>query len=303
MSATSGEPANDTKVSPARAGEARPGRLTALALAALLFSSSSARAEDAGDILRRAEQVRSPDFDYAVDFRLDVSDPDSAWKQRSALYTMIAHGKDDSLVLMREPRSFYPGLLLISNGRYWLLLPKADKPFQLLPRYVLDGDVSNGDLARGNLVAHYRARLEGEEVVRGDPCFVLELIRTSNLGMYARIRYWIARDRYRPRKFEFYGLTGALLKVAYYEDYRKGPLGLRPTRIEVQAPSRPAQGSTLTFSNLRRVDARELPFTREALPGFRDAALETERVHGRQAEAEDLLARLAQPPTVRRQTR
>ncbi|MDX1389437.1 MAG: hypothetical protein R3344_09630, partial [Acidobacteriota bacterium] len=86
-------------------------------------------------ILRRAEQIRSPQEDYAVDFELFVVDPDSSWKERTARYTMIAHGKDYSLVVMHEPEQFYPGTLLIAKGLYWLLLPRSSKPFQLAPRH------------------------------------------------------------------------------------------------------------------------------------------------------------------------
>lgn len=264
--------------------------------ACLLAAGGMVRAQDVLSIFAQAERVRSPEADFAVDFRLDVSDPSSPWKERSASYSMIAHGRDHSLILMREPASFYPGVLLIADGTYWLLLPKSAKPFQLSARHVLHGDISNGDLARGNLLAHYRAQLDGEEEIRGDRCWRLELARTSELGIYERIRYWIAQDGYRPRKFEFYGETGALLKIAYYEDYRQGPLGSRPMRIEVENPARPSERSTLTFSNLRRIDAAGLPFTRDALPAFRDAAQAKLEADGVQAEAEDLVLRGSRAP-------
>ena len=73
---------------------------------ALLFAGSSARSElrpAAVEILRRAEQVRSPDVTYAADFRLNVVDPNSSWKQRTAFYSLVAGGKQSTLVLMREP--------------------------------------------------------------------------------------------------------------------------------------------------------------------------------------------------------
>ena len=64
----------------------------------------------------RPRAVRSPSLDYVVDFRIDVVDPTSSWKERTAAYSMIASGKDLSFVLMREPEQFYPGLLLIAEG-------------------------------------------------------------------------------------------------------------------------------------------------------------------------------------------
>jgi hypothetical protein len=264
----------------------RRGPIVALALAPLLSAGGAAALElDPEAILHRAEQVRSPAIDYAVDFRLDVVDPTSAWKERSARYTMIAHGKDHSLVLMRDPE-FHPGTLLISDGLYWLLLPRTSKPLQLTARHVLDGDISNGDLARGNLAAHYKPRLDGEEEVDGEPCYRLDLVRKSSLGTYPRIRAFITRNGTRPKAFEYYGMSGALLKIARYEDYREGPIGLRSMRIEVESRVRPAERSTLTFHDLRPIDASAFSFTHEALPAFRDAALAVFEAEGRQARAE-----------------
>jgi outer membrane lipoprotein-sorting protein len=263
-----------------------------VALAGLLWGAGAC-ADDAGArVLALAERARNPDLDYAVDFRLDVADPGSAWKSRSAAYTMIAQGKDRSLVLMREPAAFHPGVLLIADGGFWLLLPRSSLPIQLSPRQVLGGDIASGDIARGNLERHYDVRLDGEEPCGTETCFRLELARRGTLGTYSRIRAWIAKEGYFPRRFAHYGETGALLNTATYGDWREGPLGLRPMRIEVRDAARPGETSTLTFSNLRPIDASGLPLSRHDLVIYRDAALAKLAEDGLQVEAEELLARV-----------
>jgi outer membrane lipoprotein-sorting protein len=244
--------------------------LAVLAVATDLYARSASL--DATEILRRAEEVRSPDLDYAVDFTLEVVSPDSAWKQRRAAYSMIAHGKNQSLVLMREPKSFYSGSLLIQDGSYWLLLPQAGVPFQLSPRNVLEGDVANGDLARGNLLDDYAPRLLASDRFRGEECYVLELLRAKPRALSPRIVCWVSRKRFLPRRFDYYGETGQLLRVAYYEDYRQGPVGLRSMRIVVDDQVHPGERTTMTFSDLRRFDVSRFKFTLEGLIAFRDAA-------------------------------
>ena len=49
--------------------------------------------QDARAILGEAEKVRNPQQDYTVDFLLRTSDPQSSWKERTAAYSLIAHGK------------------------------------------------------------------------------------------------------------------------------------------------------------------------------------------------------------------
>jgi len=246
----------------------------------------------ADEILRKAEEIRSPDMDYAVDFVLHAVDPGTTWKEREAEYSLIAHGKDQTLVLMRRPHQFYPGTLLITHGLYWLLLPRAERPFQLSPRHVLNGDISNGDLARGNLVAYYRPSLGGSEKLGDVDAWRLLLTRTRNLGMYKRILCWIAKDDYRPLKFEYFGETDNLLKVAHYEDYRDGPIGVRSMRIVVENTVRPGEHTILTFSNLRRFDASAIDFSREGLPEVRDTILSLAGDEKRQVGLDEMNAAL-----------
>ena len=262
-----------------------------LCLAALPGRSVSGASDppDAREILRRSEEVRSPDLDYAVDFTLVVSNPNTIWKERRARYTMIAHGKDLSLVLMREPRQFHPGTLLIMRNLYWLLFPKSTKPIQLSARHIFNGDISNGDLARGNLLENYEPRLDGEEKADGRKCFRLELTRTSNVAHFPRIRTWIDRKKLRPVMSEYYGRTGALLKTVHFGDYRNGTLGVRPMRLEVETHERAGERTTMEFTNLRRLDSARLDFTPEGLIHFRDAALARLAAEGEQAQPEDLI--------------
>ena len=277
-----------------------PGRLaTASALALLCFSPAIPGGRQfpaASEILGRAEEVRSPDLDYAVDIKLLVRDPTTFWKERSASYTMVAHGKDHSFVLMREPKLFYPGTLLIMDNAYWLLHPRADRPLQLSSQQVLGGDISNGDLARGNLLKNYEARLDGEDKVEQDPCWVVELKRANAIASYPRIRYWITKRRPRPRKFEYYGETERLLKTVFYEDYRKGPLGTRSMLIVARTPARADETTTMTFTNLRRIDVSGLTFDLAGLTAFRDAARTGLETGGAQAQPEDLVTRLRGAP-------
>lgn len=274
--------------------------LLALALTSAWLAAGAPAARSgppsARELLRQAERVRSPDLDYAADFRLEVTDPGSPWKQRHAAYTLIARGKDETLVLMRDPEAFYPGTLRIAGGQYWLLLPRSDRPLQLSARHVLGGDIANGDLARGNLLAHYTARHDGEEEQDGEPCHRLELSRDGAIGLHPRIVYWITRRESQPRRLDYYGETGARLKTARYSDYRPGPIGLRAMRIDVESHLRPGERSLLTFSGLRKLDLRGRPLDLPALRALRDAAQAHLEASGRQADVDVLLRALGGAP-------
>ena len=274
-----------------RGGMLRTGAaISLLAIAAAAQAGAPAGAVSAADILRRAEEIRNPQAAYAVEFTLRTVNPASAWKERTSRYTMIARGKDDAMVLMRYPTQFYPGTLLMTGGTYWFLLPRADKPLQLSEHQILEGDISYGDLARGNLLRSYKARLDGEETLGSSRCWRLELTRASPEARYARVRCWIEQKSHRPRRFEYYGMTGALLKTAVYAEYGGTRLGQRPARVEVTSPSRPDETTTLLFTELRPLDLSRVSFTTEGLHAFRDAVLDC--AGDAQARVEDVVARL-----------
>jgi hypothetical protein len=206
---------------------------------------------------------------------------------------MVAHGKNASVVLMVHPEGFFGGTLLIADGSYWLLLPRATKPLELSGEQVLRGDVSNGDLARANLLAEYAARLDGEERVDGEPCWRLELTRTAERARYSRIRCLITKKDDRPKRFEYFGMTGACVKTVRYSNYTKTPLGVRPLRLDVDDPAQGQRTSTLTFSDFRAIGSPRLDFTPAGIVPFRDAAM-SRKASGQGLRAEELLAAL--PP-------
>ncbi len=246
-----------------------------LAIVCLALGLVAARrgAPTADEILRRAEAVRSPDLSYAADFKIRVVSTSGRVPTHEADYAMVARGKDDTIVLIRSPQALYGGLLLITAGQYWMLLPKASTPLQLAPVQIIQGDVATGDIARANLARSFTPILAGEETVDDTPCFRLELGEPRGPAPYTRVVFWVAKDGFLPHKLEYYGQTERLLRTVYYYDYVKGPLGLRSMRIEVESPQQIENRSTLTFTNLRKLDTSSVAFTSASLGPLRDAAL------------------------------
>lgn len=232
-----------------------------------------ARTLDASEILRRAEDVRNPDVSYAADFAIHSSSGRGTTYEWDASYSMAAGGKDHTIILMRSPASFYGGVVLLSEGRYWMLLPRATKPLELSGAQVIRGDVSSGDLARSNLLKGYEPVLDGEETLDGESCFRLDLRRTVASGSYSRIVYWIAKKGFLPARLDQYGNTGRLLKTVRYGDYRRGAIGLRSMTIVIESIGDWVDRTTLTFSNLRKFPSDVALFTPEGIAAVRDAAL------------------------------
>src|SRR6185436_15441554 len=175
-----------------------------LAVALAAGSAATAKPPDAEHILRKAEEIRNPDLDYAVEFTIHGVSRGSNVREREASYSMLARGKDRTVILMRTPESLYGALVLMVMNSYWMLLPRASKPWELSGAQMMNGDIATGDLARSNLTRGYTVRLFGDDEVDGEPCWRLELTPEDDAAHYARIVYWVAKKGFLPEKIDHY---------------------------------------------------------------------------------------------------
>src|SRR5207247_81046 len=97
------------------------------------------------------------------------------------------------------------------------------------------------------------------------------------------------------KRLEYFGMSGERLRVLRYFDYRRGALGVRPMRIEVENTTGTGGKSTMVFSDLRRIDASAISFTPDGIAGLRDAAVAARRGEETIVRLEALLAALAAP--------
>ena len=250
-----------------------------VALALLAFAPAHGRS-DAGQILRKAEAVRNPDLDYAVDFAIHGVARGARTSERDATYSMLARGKDRTVILMRSPSALYGALVLMAEGQYWMLLPRASNPWELSGAQMKNGDIATGNIARVNLTRGFSATVAGEERIEGEACWRLELLPVGDDVQFARIAYWVAKKGFLPKRLDQYGSTGTLLKSVRYLDYRKGALGLRPMRLTIDSMDEWKEASSLTFSNLRKISPPSQAFTPEGMIALRDAALAAQSAAG-----------------------
>jgi hypothetical protein len=282
----------------------RPLAAAALFAVVVWAAPESARAKPpaAGEILRKAESVRNPELTYAVDFTIHGVARNPGASVRDAAYAMIASGKDRTVIVMKTPEPMFGSLVLMADGRSWMLLAKATRPWELSGAQMQNGDIATGDIARADFSKDYDATLAGEEAIDGESCWRLELVPRLPSAHFARVVYWAAKKGFLPRKLDHYGRTGSLLKTVRFGDYRKGALGLRPMTLGIESFGEWKEASTLTFTNLRRIDVRRIAFAPEGLIPLRDAVLAARGSEGNgDAPFERVLATL--PPSAAPETK
>jgi hypothetical protein len=243
--------------------------------------AATAKSPSAAQILAKAEDVRNPERDYSVDFSIHGVSRGAKPVERDASYSMIASGKDKSLIVTRSPEMLYAASVLMVDDHAWMLLPKASKAWELSGAQLVNGDVASGDLARTNFVRGWTATLDGEDELAGTPCWRLALTASVASARYPKVVYRIAKKGSLPVQIDFFGRSGTLLKTVRYEDFRKGALGLRSMRLIIESFSEWKEATTLTFTALRPLTTDPAVFTPEGMMRVRDAAMAERQATGR----------------------
>ena len=219
-------------------------RLIATVVTALVaFATVTTAADRAADLLQRADAYRAT-FDAFV-VRVKLTNTEAGRVVDDGDFEVSVKG-DNSLVRFLAARSKGQSLLMRGDDM-WLFLPAVARPVRITPIQRLMGNVSNGDLARLRYAADYDASLDGEEIIDGEPCDVLELRARRKAATYQRVRYVVRRADARPISAEYFLTSGKPVKRAVFSGLRE--MGGRPilSRTIIEDADRPESRTTIDF--------------------------------------------------------
>lgn len=184
-----------------------------------LHSSFVFAAPDAQTLLQRSDRARGGGLPGIVwEIKLISRDGEKISDEQ---HLEVRAVEDASLAETLEPARFKGSKLLQVGRNMWLTRPGLSKPIPISPRQRMSGQASNGDIAATNYAGDYDAKLDGNETLDGESCYVLELTAHQKRATYDRIRYWVSVKREVGVKAEFFSLSGKLLKIARF-DYGNG---------------------------------------------------------------------------------
>ncbi len=247
-------------------GSARPvkraaawhvGLLTMIFLATSLWDSPRASATQtpkAQEILQRADRIRFPGDPFQVD--VTVTNEEQGRNEEVRKYRILSKGHDRTLVQTLAPAIDRGQILLMRDHDLWAFLPNISQPIRLPLSQRLTGQVANGDLARANFVGDYSPKLLGQEKLRGDDYYVLELNAVDRWVTYHQVKYWVHTKSFRPYKAEYYALSGRLLKTARYLNFQRLGGDERPSRLVIDDALRNGRRSIMDYAHMR---LRNLP--------------------------------------------
>src|SRR5438874_1669123 len=140
-----------------------------LLLTLVLGLASSARADQAADIVAEADRFRRP----AVSFVWKITITSQEAKKAPSVdgFEVFVKGGGRTFVKFAAPPRNVGRSLLALGRDLWIYLPDAGKPVRIPLSQRLVGQVANGDIARADYAGDYDATLLGEESVDGVACW------------------------------------------------------------------------------------------------------------------------------------
>lgn len=238
---------------------------TSFLVPAIAHGEASEQQEQAlaRSIVEKADRIRFPADGFEVE--VEVTARNDGVKSEPRRYRVMSKGNENTIVMITEPASERGQIMLMRGRDLWVFLPSASQPVRLSLSQRLIGQVANGDLARANFAGDYEPKLLRTEVIDREEYYVLELQAVDRSVTYHRVLYWVHQSTFRPRKAEFYSLSGRQLKTARYENFQQLAGRMRPTRLVLQDALREGEETVLDYSNMK---IRELPdrmFTKDYL--------------------------------------
>ena len=217
----------------------------------------------AGEIVKRADSVRSPDTDFSVN--VTITNMRSNKEARVTKYEVFLKGRENTLIKTMYPPIERGRSVLMKGLDLWVYLPNIRRPVRISLQQRLVGEVSYGDIARVNFSGDYEAKIIREETIDGKTYYVLDLTAQNMRVTYNRAIYWVQKDNFHPFKAEFYSISGKLLKICYYEDYQHRMERLRPMRLILEDPLRKGRKSIMQYSDMNPKQLPDKWFTRHYL--------------------------------------
>lgn len=180
----------------------------------VLFKTILTDAQDATEIVRKADQLMRANSSYS-EMTMKIIKPD--WT-RELTMKIWALEPDFALIYIESPARDAGTVTLKRYNEVWNWIPSAQKVIKIPPSMMLQSwmgsDFTNDDLVKqSSVVKDYNHYLKGEETISGYDCYKIEMIPKPEAGVvWGKIITWIAKGSYLQPRAEYYDEDGFLIK-------------------------------------------------------------------------------------------
>lgn len=165
-------------------------------------------------------------------------------------------GDDYFLIYITAPAKDKGQVFLKRMKEMWNWVPSIERMIKIPPSMMMQSwmgsDFTNDDLVQqSSIVKDYTHSLLGEEEVRGQLCYKLELVPLPDAPVvWGKIITWVTKDGYNLWKSEYYDEDEILVNIEDAYDLKTFGDRTLPSRMEIIPADEPGKKTVLILSDL-----------------------------------------------------
>jgi len=222
-------------------------------LSCFIGAAANGQGLTAKEIIQKADD-KNRGLSSQGEMTMTIIRPD--WS-RSVSMKSWSKGKECSMVLITDPAKDKGQVFLKLKNDMWNWMPAIDKLIKIPPSMMLQSwmgsDFTNDDLVReSSIVIDYTHKLLGEETIRGQDCYKIELTPLPDAPVvWGKVIMWITAAGYDQWKAEYYDEDNHLINVSNSYDIKKMSDREVPTKIEIIPQNKTGQKTVLQINRIQ----------------------------------------------------
>lgn len=228
--------------------------LTSIALVIMLFAQTDLIAQDltAKEIVTKADEKTRGETSQGT-MSMQIVRP--SWERT---VEMKSWSKSDEffMIFITAPAKEKGQVFLKRDKEMWNWIPSITRMVKIPPSMMMQSwmgsDFTNDDLVKqSSIVKDYEHKLLGEETIRDQVCYKIELIPLPDAPVvWGKIITWITKDGFNSWQNEYYDEDLELINIENGYDLKDFGDRTLPSRFEIVPVDEPGNKTVLIFDEM-----------------------------------------------------
>jgi outer membrane lipoprotein-sorting protein len=227
---------------------------TSLLLLGLIISSAFVNAQNASEIIKKADNKWNGEKSSQSTMTMTIVRP--TW-ERTIQFKIWTLDRDFSMTLITAPAKEKGQAFLKRETEMWNWMPTISRMIKLPPSMMADGwmgsDYTNDDILKeSSLVVDFDHKIIGSETIDGWECWKIEMLPKEEAAVvWGKIIKWISKDEYLMMKSEYFDEDEYLVKTELGTEVKTMDDRKIPTRIEIIPADKENQKTILVIDEIK----------------------------------------------------
>jgi outer membrane lipoprotein-sorting protein len=220
----------------------------------VLFNLSSVFAQDAKEIVRKADEKWNGEKSSQSTMTMTIVRP--TW-ERTIQFKIWTLEKDYSMTLITAPAKEKGQAFLKRETEMWNWMPTISRMIKLPPSMMADGwmgsDYTNDDILKeSSIVVDFTHKVIGSETIDGWDCWKIEMYPNEDAAVvWGKIIKWISKDEYLMMKSEYFDEDEYLVKTEFGTDVKLMDGRKIPSKIEIVPADKDNQKTVVVIDDIK----------------------------------------------------